>query len=85
MRRTSRRRPPQPFEPAPGLREEQLCSVSYLRPVEGCPVYNEYLKEGDDAPGRLCTIHQGTIKQRVRRTVEGLLSGLGKKLKGIFR
>jgi penicillin-binding protein 1A len=85
MRRASRRRPPQEFEPAAGLREEQLCSVSYLRPVEGCPVYSEYLKEGDDTPGRLCTIHQGTIKQRVRRTVEGLLSGLGKKLKGIFR
>jgi len=85
MRRTSRRRPPQTFEPAPGLQEEQLCSVSYLRPVEGCPVYTEYLKEGDEAPGRLCTLHQGTIKQRVRRTIEGLFSGLGKRLKGIFR
>ncbi|CAN5750237.1 PBP1A family penicillin-binding protein [soil metagenome] len=85
MRRSSRRRPPQAFEPAAGLHEEQLCSISYLRPVEGCPVYNEYLKEGDEAPGRLCTIHQGSMKQRVRRTIEGLLSGLGKKLKGIFR
>jgi penicillin-binding protein 1A len=85
MRRVSRRRPPQAFEPAAGLHEEQLCSVSYLRPVEGCPVYNEYLKDGDEAPGRLCTIHQGSMKQRVRRTIEGLLSGLGKKLKGIFK
>ncbi|MEO5896521.1 MAG: PBP1A family penicillin-binding protein [Vicinamibacterales bacterium] len=85
MRRISRRRPPQAFEPAAGLREEQLCSISYLRPVEGCPVYNEYLKEGDEAPGRLCTIHQGSMKQRVRRTIEGLLSGVGKKIKGIFR
>jgi penicillin-binding protein 1A len=85
MRRAARRRPPQAFESAAGLHEEQLCSVSYLRPVEGCPVYTEYLKEGDEAPGRLCTIHQGTIKQRVRRTIEGLFSGLGKKLKGIFR
>jgi len=62
-----------------------LCSVSYLRPVEGCPVYTEYLKEGDDEPGRLCPLHEGSIKQRIRRSVEGLLSGLGKKLKGIFR
>ena len=85
MRRASRRRPPQTFEPAAGLQEEQLCSISYLRPVEGCPVYTEYLKEGDEAPGRLCTLHQGTMKQRIRRTVEGLLSGLGKRLKGIFK
>ena len=85
MRRIARRRPPQAFEVPSGLQEEQLCSVSYLRPVEGCPVYIEYLKEGDDAPGRLCTLHQGSIKQRIRRSVEGFFSGIGKKLKGIFR
>ena len=85
MRRTSRRRPPQAFDIPAGLREEQLCSVSYLRPVEGCPIYTEYLKDGDDMPGRLCPLHQGSVKQRVRRTVEGLLVGLGRKLKGIFR
>ena len=85
MRRAVRRRPPQAFEVPAGLHEEQLCSVSYQRPVEGCPVYIEYLKEGDDAPGRLCTIHQGSIKQRVRRGLEGFFSGLGKKLKGIIR
>ena len=85
MRRTAQRRPPQAFEPAAGLQEEQLCSVSYQRPVEGCPLYSEYLKEGDESPGRLCTIHQGSIKQRVRRSIEGFFSGLGKKVKGIFR
>jgi len=85
MRRTASRRPPHDFEVPAGLQEEQLCSVSYLRPVEGCPVYTEYLKEGDDEPGRLCPLHEGSIKQRIRRSVEGLLSGLGKKLKGIFR
>jgi penicillin-binding protein 1A len=81
MRRSARRRPPAAFEQPAGLREELLCSVSYLRPVEECPTYVEYLKEGDDAPGRLCTIHRGSIKQRVRRAVEGLFG----KLKGIFR
>ncbi len=85
MRRSAQRRPPQAFEPAAGLQEEQLCSVSYRRPVEGCPVYLEYFKEGDESPGRLCTIHQGSIKQRVRRSIEGFFSGLGKKVKGIFR
>ena len=85
MRRTAGRRPPHDFEVPAGLQEEQLCGVSYLRPVEGCPVYTEYLKEGDDAPGRLCPLHEGSIKQKIRRSVEGFFSGLGKKLKGIFR
>jgi len=84
MRRTTRLRPPQPFEVPGGMREIDLCAVSYLRPVDGCPVYVEYLKEGDEAPGRLCNIHKGSVKQRVRRAVEGFFSGLGKKLKGIF-
>src|SRR5437588_2429127 len=35
-----------------------LCRVSYLRPVEGCPTYAEYFKEGDDVPSRLCTLHR---------------------------
>ena len=85
IRRTVRQRPAEAWEPPPGMRDEMLCSVSYLRPVEGCPTYIEYFKEGDDVPGRLCPVHSGTIKQRVRRAVEGFLSNVGKKLKGIFR
>ena len=85
MRRAARLRTPQAFERPPGLRDEQLCRVSYLRPVEGCPVYTEYFKDGDDIPSRLCPIHQGTIKQRVQRAVEGFLSGLGRRIRGIFR
>jgi hypothetical protein len=49
--------------------------------VEECPTYTEYLKNGDDAPGRLCTIHGGSLKQQIRRGLEGLFG----KLKGIFR
>jgi hypothetical protein len=30
-------------------------------------------------------VHRGTVKQRVTRAIEGMLSGLGRKLKGIFR
>ena len=44
MSRTARRRPPEAFEVPAGLHEVQFCSISYLRPVEGCPVYSEYLK-----------------------------------------
>jgi 1A family penicillin-binding protein len=85
MRRAARRRTPAAFAVPPGLREELLCRVSYLRPVEDCPVYAEYFKDGDDIPSRLCPIHQGTVKQRVRRALEGFFSGLGRRLKGIFR
>ena len=66
------------------LHDEPLCRISYLRPVEGCPTYTEYFKAGDQVPGRLCPIHQGSIKQRVRRAVEGFLSGLGKRIGSIF-
>jgi 1A family penicillin-binding protein len=85
MRNAARRRRPDAFEAPSGLRDEILCRVSYMRPVEGCPIYTEYLKDGDEVPGRLCPLHQGSVKQRLRRAVEGFLSGIGKKLKGILR
>jgi len=80
MRRASTIRRPAAFEMPEGLRDEPLCSVSYLRPVEGCPEYTEYFKPGDQVPGRLCPIHKGSIKQRVRRAVEGLFSTLGRRV-----
>ncbi len=85
MRRAARRRAPGAFVVPSGLHDEQLCRVSYLRPVEGCPVYSEHFKAGDDVPTRLCPIHKGSVKQRVRRLFEGVLSGIGERLKGIFR
>jgi penicillin-binding protein 1A len=85
MRAAVRKRPANEFEPPDGMRDEPLCKVSYLRPVEGCPTYTEYFKEGDQVPTRLCPLHQGTVKQTVRRAVQGFFSGLGKKLKGIFK
>jgi 1A family penicillin-binding protein len=84
MRRAVQRRPAEEFDIPAGLHGEQLCHVSYLRPVEECPVYIEYFKENDDVPSRLCPLHRGTVKQRVRRAFEGLLSGLGRKIRGIF-
>src|SRR5437867_1543218 len=85
MKRVSRTLPPQDFPPPPGVHPEELCSVSYLKPVEECPIYTEYFKEGDDVPSRLCPIHRGSFKQEARRAVNDLLSSLGRKLRGIFK
>jgi len=85
IKAAARRRGAHEFGPPETLRQEQLCSVSYLKPVEGCPVYTEYFKEGDPVPTRLCPIHEGSVKQQLKRAVQGFFSGLGRKLKGIFR
>jgi membrane carboxypeptidase/penicillin-binding protein len=84
MKRTAQRLRARAFQPPGEMLAEDLCHVSYLRPVQGCPTYTEYFKDGDDIPSRLCTIHQGNIKQRVQRAVEGLFGAIGKGLKGIF-
>ena len=68
-----------------GVRAVELCSVSYLRPVDGCPVYTEYLKERDSAPSTLCPVHRGTLKERTARAVTGFLKSLGSRIAGIFR
>jgi penicillin-binding protein 1A len=85
MRQALRHRPAGSFTPPATLHEEPLCRISYLRPVDGCPTYDEYFKEGDQIPGRLCSVHRGSIKQRVRRAMEGFLSGLGRRIGRIFR
>jgi penicillin-binding protein 1A len=85
MRRTTRALPAAPFEVPEGLREVELCRVSYLRPVENCPTYVEYFKDGDEVPTRLCPIHRGNFKQEARRVVNDILSSIGRKLRGIFK
>jgi 1A family penicillin-binding protein len=85
MARTARLLPPGEFARPSGLREEILCSMTYLRPVDGCPEYVEYFKEGDEIPGQLCGLHRGSLKQRARRVVEGFFKGLGERLRGIFK
>jgi penicillin-binding protein 1A len=84
MRRTARLRPPERFEIPPGIAEKELCRVSYLRPVDGCPTYMEFFKEGDDEPGRLCPVHRGDLKHRVERAVRGLLERLGSKIEDLW-
>jgi 1A family penicillin-binding protein len=85
VRRTAKTLQPAEFARPRGLRDEELCRISYLRPVEQCPTYVEYFKAEDQVPGRLCEIHKGSLKQRARRAVEGFFRGVGGKLKDIFR
>jgi penicillin-binding protein 1A len=85
MRRTVRARPAENFARPSGLTGVPLCRVSYQKPVEQCPQYTEYFKPGDEVPGRLCSLHQATIEQRVTRSVEEFFSGIGRRIKGIFR
>jgi penicillin-binding protein 1A len=85
MRRSIRTRVPGTFEVPVSLKEATLCRVSYLRPVEGCPTYTEYFKSDDQVPGRLCPVHEGSMKQQVRRAIEGIFSNLGRRIRGIFR
>jgi membrane carboxypeptidase/penicillin-binding protein len=85
MRRVARYRVAEPFTPPSDLHGEELCRVSYQRPVQGCPTYMEYFKPGDAVPVRLCSIHEGTFKQRAQRALEGFFTAIGQGLKGIFR
>ena len=85
MKRTARALPAREFSAPSSMRTEELCSVSYLRPVDGCPTYVEYFKEGDAVPSQLCPIHRGTLKQRASRAIEGFFRGLGGRIAGIFR
>ena len=85
MQRAARIRAPEDFERPAGLQDEELCRISYRKPVDGCPLYTEYFKAGDDIPNRLCTIHQGSIRQRLTRTLQGWMSEAGRRVRGIFR
>jgi 1A family penicillin-binding protein len=85
MRRTANRLPRDPIAPPSDLHGEEMCRLSYRRPVEGCPTYIEYFKDGDEIPTRLCPIHQGTLKQRAQRALQGVFGAIGRGIMGIFR
>ena len=85
MRRTARQLPAAAFDAPATLRSEDLCRVSYHRPVDSCPTYTEYFKDGDDVPTQLCTLHEGSLKQRAQRAVQGLLGALGRGIRDIFK
>ena len=85
MKRTAKQLTAAEFPAPPGVHAEQLCSVSYLAPVEGCPLYSEYFKDGDTVPSELCPVHRGSLMERTQRAVGGFFRGLGGKIAGIFR
>jgi penicillin-binding protein 1B len=76
MRRVARRYPPEAFEAPAGMQAEELCRVSYHRPLDGCPTYMEHFKDGDEIPSRLCPVHAGTLKQRAQRAMQGFFGAL---------
>jgi hypothetical protein len=82
MRAAARRYRPEAFAPPRGLEQVELCRVSYLRPVRDCPSYQEFFKDGDPIPDRLCSLHQGTFKQAARRAVQGFLDTVVRRLFG---
>jgi 1A family penicillin-binding protein len=85
MRRSARLVRPGAFPVPSGLRQEELCRVSYMRPLADCPTYVEYFKDGDDVPSRLCPVHRGTLKQRAQRAIEGFFAGLARRLRDLVR
>jgi 1A family penicillin-binding protein len=80
MRRTARRLPSTPIEAPAGMRPQELCRLSHQRPLDGCPVYTEYLKDGDAVPTGWCPLHPGSLRQRAERAIDGLVGSL---LRGI--
>ena len=77
--------PAEEFSLPTTLEDVSLCRISYLRPVEGCPVYTEYFKEGDGIPAQMCPVHRGNLKQQARRVLDDVVRGIGRSIRGIFR
>jgi 1A family penicillin-binding protein len=84
MKRVARTLPANDFPIPDTLRGEQLCSVSYLKPLDGCPTYIEYFKEGDKIPTQLCPLHSGSFKQQAARAITGFFRSLGSRIAGLF-
>jgi membrane carboxypeptidase/penicillin-binding protein len=64
------------------LHPQDLCSVSYLKPSEHCPIYREYFKDAEEVPGATCRVHRApSLRERMTDTVRGWLD----KLRGVFK
>jgi 1A family penicillin-binding protein len=84
MKRAAAVLPAREFAIPSSVEGEALCRVSHLRPVEGCPLYIEYFKEGDDRPSQLCSLHQGSFEQMVARATDRLFRSIGRAVAGMF-
>jgi 1A family penicillin-binding protein len=76
MRRAERSVSGGSFEVPATLEREELCRVSFKRPVNGCQVYTEYFKRSDSKPRQHCQIHEGSLRQQAQRAVERAVTGL---------
>jgi 1A family penicillin-binding protein len=85
MRRSARWFPADPIVAPAEMRPVTLCRLSYHRATDTCPTYTEYFKRGDEVPGAFCPIHQGSVRQRAQRSVEGFFGAIGRGIWRIFR
>jgi penicillin-binding protein 1A len=80
--RAARVLPARGFIAPASLHQQDLCSVSYLKPTEHCPIYREYFKTADEVPGATCPVHRApSSRERMTDTVRSWFD----KLKGVFR
>jgi penicillin-binding protein 1A len=74
--------PARGFAVPASLHPQDLCSVSYLKPTEHCPIYREYFKDAEEVPGATCRVHRApSLRERMTDTVRGWLD----KLRGVFK
>mgnify|MGYP000902751006 CR=1 FL=1 len=85
MKRTAKALPAKEFAVPSGIQPQALCKVSHLQPVDGCPLYTEYFKQGDDIPSQLCPVHDGSFKQAATRVFQNVFRSIGRGIAGIFR
>ena len=85
MKRTATALPAREFNVPAGMTPEPLCKVSHLQPVDGCPLYTEYFKQGDDIPSQLCPIHDGSFGQSATRVFQNVFRSIGRGIAGLFR
>ena len=72
MKRIARARPPAAVCGSRGLQAEELCSVSYLQPVQQMSdLRRSTSRRATRFRTALCPIHRGTLKQRTTRAVQG--------------
>lgn len=84
MKRTAHLFPAREFDVPAGLQRQELCRVSHLAPVDGCPRYTEHFKDGDDIPSRLCPVHEGSFEQATTRVVQNIVRSIGRGIASIF-
>ena len=63
------------FDPPAGIEADELCRVSYVKPVDGCPRLYGVLQVIRCEAAAHCQIHHGTFSQRAERVIEKAVAG----------